>query len=159
MARTCRKHNIRGIATYGDCPKCIAEMAAVPAAGSAIDQRLDSALAGQNKIAAIANKMEAERDEARLIALGAQRNALAEARLRIIARCEQVEGWSRQDTTDMIRSNWDGIAEGLQQARRIIGAMWDELPVPKPQAVIEHEAKCAAVMNELNNQAEPANQQ
>lgn len=119
MSRTCRKHNVKGIATYGDCPQCLREMAAVRAAGSALDE---------------------------------QRRALAEARQRIIARCQQVEKWPRKDATDMIAANWDGIVEGLQQARRIIGAMWDELPVPLPQAVLEHNAKCAAAMGAQNAQ-------
>ena len=68
----------------------------------------------------------------------------------LIARLEQVEKWPRKDATDMIAANWDGIAEGLAQARRIIGAMWDELPVPQPQAVAEHNAKCGAWLSEQN---------
>ncbi len=85
-------------------------------------------------------------------ALAEQRNALAEARLRIIARQEQVKKWSRKDTTDLINANWDGISEGLAQARRIIGAMWFELPVPQPQAVIDHEAHMRRVIEGQNTQ-------
>ncbi len=103
-------------------------------------------------------------------ALAEQRNALAEARLRIIARQEQVKKWSRKDTTDLMNANWDGISEGLAQARRIIGAMWFELPVPQPQAVIDHEAHMRRVIEGQNaalsgprggegapNQQQPAN--
>lgn len=57
-------------------------------------------------------------------AVDEQRNALAEARLRIIAR---IDGTDKD--------------AGLQEARRIIGAMWDELPVSKPQAVVDHEKR------------------
>lgn len=89
-------------------------------------------------------------------ALAEQRNALAEARLRIIARQEQVEKWSRKDTTDLINANWDGISEGLAQARRIIGAMWDELPVQQPQAVIDHEAHMRRVIEEQNGESSHA---
>ena len=71
-------------------------------------------------------------------ALDEQRNALAEARLRIIARYEQVDGWLKQPAPESTLANWAGISEGLRQARRIIGGMWDELPVPTPQAVIDH---------------------
>jgi hypothetical protein len=28
--RTCRRHNIKDIATYGDCPLCLKEIAALP---------------------------------------------------------------------------------------------------------------------------------
>lgn len=80
-------------------------------------------------------------------ALDEQRKALAEARLRIIARYEQIEGWLKNDDLpEDIRTNWEGMTEGLRQARRLIGGMWDELPVPTPQAVIEHDAKCAAAL-------------
>lgn len=78
--------------------------------------------------------------------LDAQRNALAEARLRIIARYEHVETWLKQPAMEETLANWAGIVEGLRQARRIIGGMWDELPVPKPQAVIDHEKEIAIVM-------------
>lgn len=74
-------------------------------------------------------------------ALAEQRNALAEARLRIIARIEDNKRWG------------DPLDEeaGLQKARRIIGAMWDELPVPTPQAVIDHEAHIRRVIEEQND--------
>ena len=75
-----------------------------------------------------------------------QRNALAEARLRIIARYEQVETWLNQPATESMLSNWSGIIEGLRQARRIIGGMWDELPVPTPQAVIDHNEESAEAL-------------
>ncbi|MBK8772391.1 MAG: hypothetical protein IPM06_18490 [Rhizobiales bacterium] len=75
-----------------------------------------------------------------------QRNALAEARLRIIARYEQVETWINQPATESMLSNWSGIIEGLRQARRIIGGMWDELPVPTPQAVIDHNEESAEAL-------------
>ena len=71
--------------------------------------------------------------------LDEQRNALAEARLRIIARYEHVETWLKQPAPETTLANWAGMVEGLRQARCIIGSMWDELPVSKPQAVIEHE--------------------
>jgi len=83
-------------------------------------------------------------------ALAEQRNALAEARLRIIARYEHVETWLKQPATDETLANWAGMVEGLRQARQIIGAMWDELPVPKPQAVIDHEAHMCRVIEEQN---------
>ena len=38
----------------------------------------------------------------------------------------------------------------LAQARRIIGSMWDELPVSKPQAVIEHRSPRATVVEGRN---------
>lgn len=34
MSRTCRKHNVKGIATYGDCPKCLEEKAALSRASA-----------------------------------------------------------------------------------------------------------------------------
>jgi len=77
-------------------------------------------------------------------ALAEQRNALAEARLRIIARIEDNKRWG--DPLDQ--------EAGLQEARRIIGAMWDELPVPTPQAVIDHEAHMRRVIEEQNDQGE-----
>lgn len=83
-------------------------------------------------------------------ALAEQRNALAEARLRIIARYEHVQGWLKQPAPEDTLKNWAGIVEGLRQARQIIGAMWDELPVPKPQAVIDHEAHIRRVIEEQN---------
>jgi len=83
-------------------------------------------------------------------ALDEQRNALAEARLRIITRYEHVQTWLKQPATEETLANWAGIVEGLRQARQIIGAMWDELPVPKPQAVIEHEAHMRRVIEEQN---------
>lgn len=111
--------------------------------------RLCAALDGQNIIAGIANKMEAERDAARLSAVEAQRNALAEARIRIIARIEDNKRWG--DPLDQ--------ESGLQEARRIIGAMWDDLPVTKPQAVIEHEAHIRRVITEQNAEvSEPGGQ-
>ena len=85
-------------------------------------------------------------------ALDEQRNALAEARLRIIARYEHVETWLRQSATEQTLANWAGMVEGLRQARQIIGAMWDELPVPTPQAVIDHEAHMRRVIEEQNKQ-------
>ena len=102
--------------------ECAAEIAM-------LNERLKSALDGQIKLAALANKMEVERDMAREELKTAQQNALAEARIRVITRLNQVQKWSRKDTTDAIKYNWDGIEEGLSQARRIIGAMWDDLPV------------------------------
>jgi len=84
-------------------------------------------------------------------ALTEQRKALAEARLRIIARYEHVETWLKQPATEQTLANWAGIVEGLRQARQIIGAMWDELPVPKPQAVIDHEAHMRRVIEEQNS--------
>ena len=83
-------------------------------------------------------------------ALDEQRNALAEARLRIIARYEHVETWLKQPAPEQTLANWAGIVEGLRQARRIIGGMWDELPVPKPKAVIEHEAHMHRVIEKQN---------
>ena len=91
-------------------------------------------------------------------ALAEQRNALAEARLRIIARYEHVETWLKQPATDETLANWAGMVEGLRQARQIIGAMWDELPVQQPQAVIDHEAHMRRVIEEQNVKADsPAN--
>jgi hypothetical protein len=87
-------------------------------------------------------------------ALDEQRNALAEARLRIIARYEHVETWLKQPATEQTLANWAGMVEGLRQARQIIGAMWDELPVPKPQAVIDHEAHMRRVIEEQNAQGD-----
>lgn len=84
-------------------------------------------------------------------ALAEQRNALAEARLRIIARYEHVETWLKQPATEQTLANWAGMVEGLRQARQIIGAMWDELPVPTPQAVIDHEAHMRRVIEEQND--------
>ena len=92
--------------------------------------RFDAAMKGQEVLAQVANDIEAKIPA---IILEAQRNALAEARQRIIARCDQVEATVAPF-----------LADGLHEARRIIGAMWDELPVSKPLAVIEHEAKAAA---------------
>lgn len=74
-------------------------------------------------------------------ALAEQRNSLAEARIRIIARIEDNKRWG--DPLDQ--------EAGLQEARRIIGAMWDELPVPTPQAVIDHEARIRRVIEEQNS--------
>lgn len=88
-------------------------------------------------------------------ALDEQRNALAEARLRIIARYEHVETWLKQPAPEQTLANWAGMVEGLRQARQIIGAMWDELPVPKPQAVIDHETRMRRVMDEQNIQGQP----
>ena len=85
-------------------------------------------------------------------ALDEQRNALAEARLRIIARYEHVDTWLKLDVPENIAANWRGITEGLRQARRIIGGMWDELPVQKPQSVIDHQARASQVMNEITDQ-------
>lgn len=63
--------------------------------------------------------------------LDAQRAALSEARQRIIARYEHVELWLKQPAaTEAMLANWSGMVEGLRQARQIIGAMWDNLPVP-----------------------------
>lgn len=84
-----------------------------------------------------------------------QRNALAEARLRIVARYEHVQTWLKQPAEEQTIANWAGIVEGLRQARRIIGAMWDELPVPKPQAVIDHEENMRQVLKERNIQPKP----
>jgi len=64
----------------------------------------------------------------------AQRAALAEARHRIIARYEHVDNWLKQPLPYDTRANWEGITEGLRQARRIIGAMWDDLPISIPLA-------------------------
>ena len=89
-------------------------------------------------------------------ALDEQRNALAEARLRIIARYEHVDTWLTLGVPENIAANWRGITEGLRQARRIIGGMWDELPVPKPQSVIDHQARASHVMSEITDQ--PGNQ-
>lgn len=83
--------------------------------------------------------MTSDNDESNDV-LDAQRAALAEARRRLIARRDQVNAWSRAGTTDMIRANWDGIAEGLQQARLLIGAMWDDLPIVKPNDKLTHGA-------------------
>jgi len=87
--------------------------------------------------------------------LDEQRNALAKATLRIIARYEHVETWLKQPATEQTLANWAGMVEGLRQARQIIGAMWDELPVPKPQAVIDHEAHMRRVIQEQNDQTLP----
>lgn len=89
-------------------------------------------------------------------ALDEQRNALAEARMRIIERAETVATWLKQPAPENTLTNWAGMVEGLNQARRIIGAMWDELPVSKPQAVIDHEAHMRRVIEEQNDQAVPA---
>ena len=79
--------------------------------------------------------------------LDEQRNALAEARQRIIARYEEVDKWLKnEDLPECIIANWAGMTEGLREARRIIGSMWNELPVSKPQAVIEHEAHMRRVV-------------
>ncbi len=118
---------------------------------SMLTERLNVALNGQTTLAALVNKMEAERDAAREELKASQQNALAEARLRIISRLKHVEGWTRHDTTYMINANWDGIAEGLSQARRIIGAMWDDLPVSKPQAVEDHEDSMRVALSEPNS--------
>jgi len=69
-------------------------------------------------------------------ALDNQRAALAHARRLIIARYEQIQEWLRQDGVpeDTI-ANWSGMVEGLMQARRIIGGMWDSLPVPVQPAL------------------------
>lgn len=68
--------------------------------------------------------------------IDAQRNALAEARLRI-AQLELIdwpgveEGYSH------------GMSRGLQQARHIIGSLFDEIPIKKPQRVVQHEMNIA----------------
>lgn len=50
----------------------------------------------------------------------AQQHALRAARQRIINRCEAVQSFP---------SELQGSLEGLQEARRMIGALFDELPI------------------------------
>ena len=121
--------------------ECAAEIAM-------LNERVNSALNGQNKLAALVNKMEAERDLAREQSKTSQQNALAEARIRIIAQKNHVQLRSIEGTTAMIGSYLDGVEEGLSQARRIIGAMWDDLPVSNPQAVADHEQSIHAALKE-----------
>lgn len=84
-------------------------------------------------------------------ALDEQRNALSEARKRIIARYEQIEKWlENDDLPEDIRTNWEGMSEGLRQARRIIGGMWDDLPVPMPSAIPDHETVIQAFIAAVN---------
>ena len=42
--RTCRKHNVRGIATYGDCPECLKETVPVTRHNDAVRDYLESQL-------------------------------------------------------------------------------------------------------------------
>lgn len=58
-----------------------------------------------------------------------QRAALSEARQRVISRYEQIDGWLEKPLPEDIRTNWEGLSDGLRQARRLIGGMWDELPI------------------------------
>jgi len=58
-----------------------------------------------------------------------QQLALAEARRLIIARYEQIESWPTDNVPGDALEHRLGITEGLRQARRIIGGMWDDLPI------------------------------
>ena len=110
-----------------------------PKVGSSAIVRLEAALNGQITLATMINEMEAEMAEK---IKEAQSDALAEARLRIIARYEENDRWG-----DPL-----GHEGGLKEARRIIGAMWDDLPISKPQAVIDHERGIRAAISEPNNE-------
>lgn len=174
---TCRKHNIK-YATYGECSECCKEVRKPlswprtdPAELAKFDPRTKQCTmnCGPHSLDPRSRKERLfQCDECSICSLppaqpekpselDSQRNALSEARGRIIARSEQIKTWLKNPPSDDVKVSWEGMIEGLNQARRIIGAMWDELPVPKPQAVIDHEAHMPRLIEEQNMNYPEAN--